>query len=285
MSLWGTKDDKNSPGTITVYQVNSTVVGSSTIFADSAGGARVGDYIIVDTTNQHLRITEITNNTTVSVVAGTVGEHIVTANAAAYSLTEKPVYVSMYNVGANVGQGAANVFGVSAYEVRANAVNAGVQHAGWVKQLVSPGPGGVGTRYRYETLVATKRIVGDAADDSAFVDFYARFTTQPSAQTADLSANASATAIFTVAYEVEPSWANSFIFWQQNTNHLLSTWANISNGANYSGVGTVTLTVVSPAGKNNYSFRAVVGSNTYTSGQANIISNAANLIVIPVPAP
>ena len=161
MSLWGVKDDKTSAGNVNVW-ANGQVVGNGTFFADPAV-AKVGNFITIDNTGQNLRITEITSNTIVYVAAGTAGANIANVDVGnTYALSEKPQYVSFYSIGSGAGQGAANVFGVSNIEIAANSINAGVQHAGWVRSLQSAGAGGTGTRIRYETLVATRRISGDA---------------------------------------------------------------------------------------------------------------------------
>lgn len=285
MSLWGIYDDKTSAGTVNVW-ANGQVVGSSTFFADPAVAA-VGDFITIDATGQNLRITQIDSNTICYVAAGTPGEAITNVSAGgAFSLSEKPIYVSLYNIGANVGQGAANVFGVSNAEIAANSINAGVQHAGWVKRLVSAGPGAVGTRVRYETLVATRRIAGDAADDSTFMDFFAEITTQPSSTTANLIANANIQPTFTVVNSVKPESGNVAYYWQVSTDSG-ATWANISNATAYgtftdagSGKTTTTLTVKQPVGKDTYEYRVKIWGGDTGTGFTEITSSNVILTVV-----
>lgn len=276
MSLWGTADDKTSAGTVNVW-ANGQVVGSSTFFADPAVAA-VGDFITIDGTGQNLRITSIESNTICFVEAGTAGESVANVGAGnAFALSEKPMYVSYYSIGSGAGQGAANVYGVSNVEMAANSTNAGIQHAGWVQRLESAGPGGVGTRIRYETLVATRRVSGDALDDSQFVDFYAAITTQPSATSANLIANANATATFSVVADVRPVDANVQYYWQANAG---ASWANVSNGAVYSGVKTATLTVLAPTTLNNVEYRVKINSGGTGHGFTEITSSNVILTVI-----
>ena len=102
--------------------------------------------------------------------------------------------------------------------------------------MVSAGAGGTGERIRYETLVATRRINGDALDDSQFLDFFAAITTQPSATTANLIANANLQPTFTVVNTVAPADGNVAYYWQVSTDSG-ANWANISNATAY---GTFT---------------------------------------------
>ena len=284
MALWGNKDDKTSAGTVNVW-ANGQVVGNSTFFADPAV-AKVGDYITIDATGQNLRITEITSNTIVTVVPGTAGESVTNVSAGgAFALSEKPVYVSMYTVGTGVGEGAANVYGVSIAEQAAN-VDAGVQHAGWVRRMVSAGAGGVGTRVRYETLVAMSGINGDALDDSVLMDFFAAITTQPSSTTANLIANAALQPTFTVVNSVRPENGNVAYYWQVSTNSG-ATWANISNATAYgtftdagAGKTTTTLLVKQPVGKDTYEYRVKIWGGDGSTGFSEITSSNVILTVI-----
>lgn len=276
MALWGVYDDKTSTGTVTVF-ANGQVVGSSTVFTQEAA---VGDYITIDGTGQNLRITEISSNTIVYVAAGTAGESVANVEAGnAYALSEKPIYVSLYNMGAGSGQGAANVYGVSNVEMAANSINAGVQHAGWVSRLVTAGAGGIGVRTRHETLVATRRITNDAADDAAFVEFFAAILTQPSAASANLLANANATATFSVVADVRPADANVQYYWQTSTDSG-ANWANVSNGAVYTGVKTATLNVAAPTTLDGNEYRVLINSGGTGHGFTEIISSNVILTVI-----
>lgn len=285
MSLWGIKDDKTSAGTVNVW-ANGQVVGNSTFFADPAV-AKVGDFITIDATGQNLRITEITSNTICFVAPGTAGDSVTNVSAgAAFALSEKPQYVSFYSIGSGVGEGAANVYGVSNVEIAANSTVSGVQHAGWVRRMVSDGPGAVGTRIRYETLVATRRINGDALDDSQFMDFFAAITTQPSATSANLVANANLQPTFTVVNDVRPADGNVAYFWQVSTDSG-ANWANISNATAYgtftdagSGKTTTTLTVKQPIGKDGYEYRVKIWAGSGPSGFSEITSSNVALTVI-----
>lgn len=274
MALWGKQDDKTSTGTITVH-ANGQVVGSSTVFVDEAA---VGDYIVVDGTDEHLLITSITSNTIVQTVAGTPGASITEmASGNAYSLNEKPIYVAA-STGAAFGEGAANVYGVSTTEIAANVTN-GMAHAGWVRRMASAGPGGVGTRFRYETLVAMSSISGDSADDAILLEFFASILTQPSAASANLIANANAVATFSVVTDVRPASGNVQYFWQVSTN-TGATWANVSNGAVYTGVKTATLTVAAPTTLDGNEYRVKIWAGDSNTGFAELTSSNVALTVI-----
>lgn len=276
MALWGNYDDKTSAGTVNVY-ANGTVVGNSTFFADPAVAA-VGDYITIDASGQNLRITNITSNTICTVVAGTAGEDITNVTAgAAFSLSEKPIYVSTYTIGAGQGEGAANVYGVSIAEVAANATS-GIAHGGWVRRLVTVGAGGTGTRTRYETLVAMSGINNDAADDNVLLDFFAAIATQPSAASANLIANANASAVFTVVATVRPETGNVQYYWQVSTDNG-GSYSNVTNGATYSGTKTASLNVTAPTGLNGATFRVKIWAGDSDTGFAEITSSNVNLTV------
>ena len=285
MALWGNKDDKTSAGTVNVW-ANGQVVGNSTFFADPAV-AKVGDYITIDATGQNLRITEITSNTIVTVVPGTAGESVTNVSAGgAFALSEKPVYVSMYTVGSGVGEGAANVYGVNAIEVAAESRTSGIAHQGWVRRLSSAGAGGVGTRERYEVLVAMKNMGGDALDDTVIQDFFASIVTQPSATTANLIANAALQPTFTVVNDVLPANGNVAYYWQVSTDSG-ATWANISNATAYgtftdagAGKTTTTLLVKQPVGKDTYEYRVKIWGGDGSTGFSEITSSNVILTVI-----
>lgn len=167
----------------------------------------------------------------------------------------------------------ANIFGVDANEI---AVTPGPQHIGWVHILDSAGPGGVGTRQRFETLVAMKEApTEDNADDTVLPDTVITITAQPAAATANLLANASATASFTVTATASPTATLTYL-WQVSTNGGTS-YAAAPNGAVYSGNTTTTLVVLAPTGLDNALYRAVVtGTNTGVTAT----TTAAELTVI-----
>jgi hypothetical protein len=274
MSLWGVNDNKTSSGNVNVF-ANGTVFGNGTDFSNEAA---VGDYIVIDSTNEHFLITSIADNTTLTVIPGTPGVTQGNVDAASdYALTEKPIYVAT-TVSTQFGEGAANVYGVSIAEAAAN-VDQGMAHAGWVKRMVSPGPGGVGTRVRYETLVAMSGITGDAADDSVLLDFFAAFLAQPSAATANLIADANATATFSVTTQVRPENGNVQYYWQESTDSG-ANWANISNTVLYTGFQTNELTINEPTGFDTYEYRVKVWAGDAGTGFAEITSSNVILTVV-----
>lgn len=167
---------------------------------------------------------------------------------------------------------AANIFGVDSAEIQ---VTNGPQHTGWVAVLDSAGPGGVGTRKRYETLVALKGTpTEDNTDDTEFPDTVITIGTQPSSASANLLANANATASFTVVATSSPT-ANLTYVWEVSTNGG-NTYSTATNGAVYSGATTATLLVDAPTGLNGAKVRAVVSA---ANTGATVTTTAATLTV------
>jgi hypothetical protein len=253
MALWGNKDAKTSTGTIAIA-ANGLVTGSSTVFDNQAA---VGDYI--NAGNKQYRITSITSNTVAQVAAGTLGGSITVVNSgAAYTLNEKPTFVSATSVDTDAN----NVFGVDTVEAGIKPV----AHAGWVQRTI--GTGNRAGRIQYETLVASGTITNDAADDTQFPDYVLSITTQPANDSANVTA--SETASFTVVAASAPAGATLAYQWQANTG---SGFANVATGAVYSDVTTATLSVDDVTGLTGAQFRALVlatGADTITSAAATL---------------
>jgi hypothetical protein len=89
MSLWGNKDGKTASGTVTIVGETGAVTGSSTAFTTQA---RVGDFIRV--AGEDYRITAIADDTHATVVAAKHGATMTGRSGDAYTLSEKPVFVS-----------------------------------------------------------------------------------------------------------------------------------------------------------------------------------------------
>ena len=155
MALWGNKDDKTSTGTVQIF-ANGLVTGTSTLLNTEA---KVGDYIV--TSGGHVKISSITSNTNVQVVAANLGTSVNAVGAgAAFTLNEKPTYVGDSEVKGDVN----DVFGVDTTEVGVTDTT----HAGWVRRTA--GTGGRNGRVHFEVLVAGSSIAGDAADDTELAD-------------------------------------------------------------------------------------------------------------------
>ena len=158
---------------------------------------------------------------------------------------------------------AANIFGVDGAEIK---VTNGPAHVGWVRVLDS-----AGGRKRYETLVAMKTPpTENNADDTVFPDTKITIATAPVAASANLLANANATAAFSVVATTSPT-ASLTYQWQRSTTVGGSTYAGVADGAVYSGNSTATLTVLAPTGLDGYKYRVVVaapstGASVTTTG-------------------
>ena len=164
MALWGDKEliAGANGGTIEVF-ANGTVSGSGTDFDTIT----VGNYIHAD--NQDFRVTTIANTTSLEVVAGITGGTVANvAASAAFSVNEKPIYLSAGSTGNRTTDNANQVFFVDTTEIAvANNEARGLYGAGWVKYNTYTGSGG--TRYKTEVLVAMRRTAGEAGDSEDVV--------------------------------------------------------------------------------------------------------------------
>jgi hypothetical protein len=152
------------------------------------------------------------------------------------------------------------VYGVDAAEVQAGGGK--VAHSGWVIQTT--GSGGRAGRVMTEVLVAGG-ITGDG-EDTSFPDYTLRFTTQPSAITANSSANQ--TNSVSVAVASIPTGASVSYQWQRSTDGG-SSWASAS-GTGYVNPTTATLTVWANSVANGTRLRVIASA----TGAANITSSA-----------
>jgi hypothetical protein len=89
MALWGNKDGKTASGTVTIVGETGAVTGSSTAFTTEA---KVGNFIRV--AGEDYRITAIADDTNATVVAAKHGATMTGRSGDAYTLSEKPVFVS-----------------------------------------------------------------------------------------------------------------------------------------------------------------------------------------------
>lgn len=166
MALWGNKDSKTASGTAAIA-ADGTVTGTSTAFTTEAV---VGNYIRI--AGEDYRIVSIASDASAVVEAGVPGATLTAvAVAAAYTLSEKPEYVTTSEATSTSGDmgDPTKVFGVDPTEATEIAADGNpVQHAGWVRRI--EGTGGRAGRIQYETLVAMGSITGDQDDDSEFPD-------------------------------------------------------------------------------------------------------------------
>jgi hypothetical protein len=182
----------------------------------------------------------------------------------AWSRTTKPA--------ADTTVPAANIFGVDADEARAVE---GIAGPGWVHKIV------IGNRTKYETLVAMK--VGpteDETDDSnGFPDLRVTILSGPTAASANLVADANATATFSVTIEAAPEGGNVAYYWQVSAD-TGATWANISNAVVYDGFLTNELTVLEPTGLDGNEYRVAIWGGDGDTGMTEVVSSNVALTVV-----
>jgi len=160
MSLWGTKDDKTSTGTVTIDAAGA-VTGTTTTFTTEA---LVGDYIRVG--SEDYLITAISSNTAATVIAGVPGATLTAVTGQNYTLSERPKYVttSESKDSSGISGDPTKVFGVDTTEVGITDTT----HAGWVRRTT--GSGGRAGRTMFEVLVAGSHVSSDADDDTELPD-------------------------------------------------------------------------------------------------------------------
>jgi hypothetical protein len=285
MALWGNKDLVYSAGTISVNLGTKTVVGTVgvTTFTSSVSsgdvitvgaGATYGYAVVIGITSTTLSIASTANFVSglTTVPAGTT-----------YFVSQEPIYTlgdSTYRapesktVGYSTSPVFTGVFGVSANEVGAAAtITVGgkaaayaVSHSGWVGMTTYIDTHG-NLRVKSEVLVAGGIDAAsgtDAADDTKFPDPTITITTQP---VDAVGIGTTATATFSVVATVFPTSSPSLTYqWFEDTTIL-------SNGGDYAGVTTPTLTVKNDSDKDDgreYSVVIASGDTSVTSGIATI---------------
>lgn len=269
MALWGDKDDKTSTGTIAIDAAGA-VTGTTTAFTTEA---RVGDYIVDDTAGEHYLITAIADNTNATVVAGVPGATLTAVTAGqAYSLTEKPKYVTTAESATPTHGDPELVFGVDVGEqAAARAAGTRGAHSGWVRRTV--GTGQRAGRVHVETLVAMKTIAGDAADDTEIPDFVINALSTSQDPAGDITAPAAVDFVL-AAVTTTPTGGSTSIQWEEDPN--TGSFAPLANAGVYSGVTTNTLSISDSTGLNAYKYRAVVS----VTGGADVTSDALTLTVV-----
>lgn len=231
MSLWGKNDQ--------------SITANSTTTVASTTGAPLGTYALVKAgggPNAHFGNTSGTR-------AGT--------DVAMFGNTTANAFITNAKIG---------VFGADVAEVQAG--DGSISHAGWV--LRTEGTGGRAGRVHYETLVAMSSIgtgsPADASDDAILPDYTIRFTTQPSNDSANASADEIAT--FTGAAVTRPTGGSVTYKWQYYNGAI---FLDLSDAGAYSNTGTATLSVLANTASNGEIFRlsaAVTGATTVYSSNA-----------------
>jgi len=149
-------------------------------------------------------------------------------------------------------------YGVSAQEVQAN--NAG-KTAGWtIRTELANG------RVRYETLVATKNISGDASDDAVLPDYTISILTQPANASANSSDDEQAT--FTVSAVTIPAGGTIGFQWTYANGDALGV-------SGYAGATSNTLTVNANTVSNGESYKVELS----VTGAANVTSSNATITI------
>jgi len=160
MALWGSKDDKTSTGTVAIT-TGGAITGTGTLFDDEA---KVGDYLVVNSTYQVI-VSGVTDNTTATCIAAQLGTSVNAVTAGAnFTLNEKPISIGLTEVPQGSHGDPSLVFGVDTTEAGVTDTT----HAGWVRRTA--GTGGRAGRVHHEVLVAGSMISGDAADDTELPD-------------------------------------------------------------------------------------------------------------------
>lgn len=151
------------------------------------------------------------------------------------------------------------VYGVSAQEVQAN--NSGGKTAGWAIRTEL-----VNGRVRYETLVATKNISGDASDDAVLPDYTISIATQPSNQTANSTDDEQAT--FTVVAATIPAGGSITYQWTYANGDALGV-------SGYADDNTASLVVDANTVSNGESYKVELS----VAGAANVTSSNATITI------
>jgi hypothetical protein len=264
MALWGTADAVFATGTITLNYTNKTITGSGTTFTN----AKIGDVISIGVGNTfgEAIISGITSNTFISIASTQFLSGAAIAGVA-YTVSQKPKYTlhdSHYE--------ADEIFGVDIYEAGvAGTTKYSVDHAGWVGIITYNDMHG-NFRVKTETLVAmseitsgtaTAGVYGDSNDDAVLVDAVIAILSQP---VNAVGIGTTADVVFTVQASVLPSYAPLSYQWFEDSTEL-------SDGVDYSGTTTTSLTVANDNDKDDGRAYTVV----ITSGDVSVVSAAATI--------
>lgn len=250
MPLWGNDDSKAVTGTVSVTQNQKTVTGSGTSFTTELAP---GQSLFI--AGVEYRINSIASSTSLELLSAYAAT---TAAGLTVTANEQPAYIPESDLD--------KVFGISVSEAQQTTnISKGINTPGWVR-YVTYTDSGSNTRHKAETLVAFGGIAGDA-DNATFPDVP---VITISAQPANLSRVAPATATFTVTASATNSGVLSYQ-WQKQEGGS-GSFTNISGATSAS--YTTGATVV--ANDNGDVYQVVVSA---TLGATPVTSSSAILTV------
>ncbi len=272
MSLWGSKDNIGSDGTVSLDYSTLVVTGAGTSFGQT-GAASTGDVIrFGDRAGTYFGdavIVGIASTTQLS-IASTNGLSGAAIASTDFSISQLPKYTVLDPFYSEVNTNYdAVVYGADTNETQAvTNTRYSLTHAGWVGVTTYMCDGEL--RVKTETLVAMSSIEADAADDLVLPDAKITILTQPSS----VAIGTTGTATFTVSVSVVPTTATPTYQWQYSSTGVAYT--NLSNDSTYSGTTTAGLAVTNTdASLNGYYYRSVI---SVTGGQS-VTSLAATMAV------
>lgn len=272
MSSWGNLDNVLISGNVTTSNTSTTVTGYGG--ADFTVDVDAGDYITIAGNKYQVALV-----TSASVLTLTANAATNSDNVKAY-VQQGPKFV------ANVANGNLNeptiqdVIGVDRVEigVQENKNRGVASHTGWVTYKTYTDAYSQ-TRNKSEVLVALSKnfaanatgdLFGtgagtDAADDTIAADYQILISTQPANDTATAGNAVS----FAVVAETLPAGQTvAYQWYEDNTIGI----AAVSNGGDYSGATTNTLSIANVSNVDGYSYYVVVSGN---SGADSVTSDTA----------
>jgi hypothetical protein len=272
MSLWGSKDNIGSEGTVSLNYSTLVVTGAGTSFGQT-GAASTGDVIrFGDRAGTYFGdavIVSIASTTQLS-IASTNGLSGAAIASTAYAISQLPKYTVLDPFYSEVNTNYdAIVYGADVAETQAS-VNSSysLTHAGWVGITTYMCDGQV--RTKTETLVAMSSIEGDADDDDVLPDAVILITSQPQS----VGVGTTETANFDVVVTTIPSTATPEYQWQESPDG--DTFTDVNDGTTYSGTSTAGLAVTNTDDSlDGYQYRVVVS----VEGGNDVISDPATMTV------
>ena len=276
MALWGNKDSKTAPGTVSIADTG-VVTGSSTLFTTES---KIGNTIRAASVDY--QIVSITSDTVAKVIMGTNNGNglVTTCSAESYTLSEKPAFVAHESASSSSLSGASSsVFGVDGTEQSAggdNVTNVAVS-AGRTRYLEVPAvtfSGGAGS-----SAAATASIAGGAVSAITVTNVGSAYTSAPTVAIAKprrvIPTSGITTATDTIAYTAHGLVADEEV--------------KYNNGGGTSATGLVSTTsyFVANAGlvANAFEVKAAATSGTLvatvaTSGTAGQFTCGASTLAV-----
>jgi len=270
MSSWGNLDNVAAIGTVTAFSGNTKVNGSGTAFTSNV---KAGDYVLIS--GSKFQVATVASNTVLDLTNNGTAVSGVTMY-----VQQGPKFI------ANVSSGNLNeptiqdVFGVDRVEigVQENKDRGVSTHTGWTSYKTYTTSQGV-VRHKVETLVAmsknfasntTGALFGtdagvDASDDTVVADYQILINTQPVDDTASAG---NAVSYFVVSSTSPAGQSLSYQWYEDNTVGI----AAVTDGGDFSGATTNTLTIANVSNVDGYSYYVVVSG---TSGADSVTSDTA----------